>query len=398
MRGASRTSESTNHQGFIISIRLKAAGLSIPALLIITLLFHTQVFSQYRNPDSTGPTEQGLSYSYFEGSWTSLPDFSALGPAKTDTCTSFDLTQVPHRAENFGIVFAGFIDIVFDGDYTFYTSSKDGSALLIGDSVVVSNDGLHASPAEKSGVISLATGKHKITVRFFGTVSPLSLSASYECSGLGISKRVIPPESLWRPYTGPLPAITITSPKTGDSYALGDTLTVEWTFTKGVNHSVFVDMSLDNGKSFFLIKTSAYIMTTEAGLYKYVIPEDDSTFITNQALVWIGDYIVGGTEGMSGKFSIVPKSAVRYIPLEKSGRPELVCSGNIVRYTMANVSKSDHITLTLFNMKGAMIPLIRSNTVGAPCWIMPENLAGTYAAVLSINGARQAYKLLFFGR
>jgi len=46
--------------------------------------------------------------------------------------------------------FSGFIDVPADGQYTFYTSSDDGSKLYIDNQLVVNNDGEH-SLRERSG-------------------------------------------------------------------------------------------------------------------------------------------------------------------------------------------------------------------------------------------------------
>jgi hypothetical protein len=77
-----------------------------------------------------------------------------------------------------------------DGTYTFYTRSDDGSQLLIGNTLVVNNDGLHG-PEERSGSIGLKAGKHAITVTYFDHAGEGDLlSVSY--AGPGISKRAIP--------------------------------------------------------------------------------------------------------------------------------------------------------------------------------------------------------------
>jgi hypothetical protein len=60
---------------------------------------------------------------------------------------------------------------------------------------VVDNDGLHGM-LEKSGIVSLAAGKHLIVVTYFEKDGGQGLIVSY--SGPGISKKQIPVNKLFR--------------------------------------------------------------------------------------------------------------------------------------------------------------------------------------------------------
>ncbi|MFD2934302.1 PA14 domain-containing protein [Spirosoma flavum] len=147
-----------------------------------------------RDPENPANAVTGIDYQYYEGSWNSLPDFNALTAAKTGTATSVDLS-VTSNSQYFGIRYKGYISVPTDGSYTFYTSSDDGSKLLIGTTEVVNNDGGHAT-TEKSGTIGLKAGKHAITVLYYQGNGGQSLSASYE--GPGIGKQIIPAAALYR--------------------------------------------------------------------------------------------------------------------------------------------------------------------------------------------------------
>lgn len=139
-------------------------------------------------------TVNGLNYSYYEGSWSVLPSFASLTPVKTGIVNNFDLT-VANRTEQMGFSFTGFITVPADGVYTFYTTSDDGSKLLIDNVTVVDNDGLHGA-LEKSGTIGLKAGKHAITGLFFEQGGGEIFTVSYE--GMGISKQTIPSAALYR--------------------------------------------------------------------------------------------------------------------------------------------------------------------------------------------------------
>ncbi|MFC1462915.1 PA14 domain-containing protein, partial [Verrucomicrobiota bacterium] len=83
----------------------------------------------------------------------------------------------------------GVIEITAAGDYTFYTTSDDGSRLYIEDSMIVDNDGAHGMQ-ERSGVVTLSVGKHPIRVDFFQGGGGHGLEVRY--AGPGIAKQLIP--------------------------------------------------------------------------------------------------------------------------------------------------------------------------------------------------------------
>ena len=99
------------------------------------------------------------------------------------------MSQSNLPAEHFGLVYTGHIAIKRAGVYTFYSTSDDGSKVLIDGKVVVDNDGLHGM-VEKEGSIKLQAGKHPIRVEFFETAGGEGLEVSYQ--GPGIPKQIIP--------------------------------------------------------------------------------------------------------------------------------------------------------------------------------------------------------------
>ena len=141
-----------------------------------------------REPENPANALSGLNYQYYEGSWSTLPDFNALTPLKTGTLPAPTLA-VRNRDLNYGLRFTGFVSVPADGVYTFYSSSDDGSKLFIGTTEVVDNDGGHPD-RERSGTIGLKAGLHALTVVFFQGVGDQALTLSY--SGPNLGKQTIP--------------------------------------------------------------------------------------------------------------------------------------------------------------------------------------------------------------
>jgi alpha-L-fucosidase len=147
-----------------------------------------------RPADKAAPGKPGLACAYFEGEWDRLPDFAALKPLKSGTSANFDLAS-KHRKENYAFEYKGFVRVFKDGVYAFFTESDDGSALYIGDTRVVDNDGPHGM-AEKKGLIALAAGWHPIRVVYFNATGSEGLKVSWQ--GAGLAKQPIPDSALAR--------------------------------------------------------------------------------------------------------------------------------------------------------------------------------------------------------
>lgn len=130
----------------------------------------------------------GLNYNYYEGTWSTLPDFSSLTPVKTGTSTNISLDP---RNKNLQYAFQwkGYINIPAAGTYTFETSSDDGSQLFIGSTQVINNDGEHASQFV-TGSIALNAGAYPITITYFQSYGEQTMEV-YWSSNSGISRQKI---------------------------------------------------------------------------------------------------------------------------------------------------------------------------------------------------------------
>jgi len=140
-------------------------------------------------------TVSGLHYAYYEGVWAALPDFSTLTPVEEGTVPAPSV-EPRHREDDFAFVYSGYITVPTNGKYTFYVNSDDGSRLLIDNMLVVSNDTLHEE-RERSGNITLTTGKHALKLFYFQHQTLHAISLSF--SGPGITKQAIPSSSFTKP-------------------------------------------------------------------------------------------------------------------------------------------------------------------------------------------------------
>ena len=130
-----------------------------------------------------------VSYSFYEGSFIALPNFSELKPKYTGQMYGFDLA-ISQDYDNFAMSFDSYLKIDADGTYRFYLTSDDGSKLFIDDKLVVNNDGVHA-PTTVMGSVKLSTGMHKLKLGYFQHLGGADLRLQME--GPGVTKQDITP-------------------------------------------------------------------------------------------------------------------------------------------------------------------------------------------------------------
>lgn len=126
-----------------------------------------------------------LTFKYYEGNWSKLPDFDRLKPKASGGVTGFDL-RAARRKNNFGMRFEGYLQVERAGDYTFFLGSDDGSKLYLDGKLVVANDGIHAH-SQRRGRTRLTKGPHAIRVDYFQGGGEWTLNVDYQ--GPGVRKR-----------------------------------------------------------------------------------------------------------------------------------------------------------------------------------------------------------------
>ena len=144
--------------------------------------------------DVADSAKNGLRVEYFEGAWQRLPDFDRLKPLETWRVYRISLDNIYPRAEKFGLVFMGWLEVPTSGLYELSLVSNDGARLYIDGKLVVDNDGLHGAE-ERSGRTHLTAGRHRIRVAYFQAGGGMALDAYY--SGPGLPRQRIPASALF---------------------------------------------------------------------------------------------------------------------------------------------------------------------------------------------------------
>ncbi len=120
----------------------------------------------------------GLYYEHTTGAWTDLESVDWSWAEVTGLVSDFTLS--PKTQEDYyNFSFDGYLLVTEGGDYTFRTTSSDGSKLWIDEELVVDNDGIHGVETLEGATVSLAPGPHRIYLRYFAYTLEDSLSVAY---------------------------------------------------------------------------------------------------------------------------------------------------------------------------------------------------------------------------
>lgn len=140
------------------------------------------------------PEVHGLKYTVYEGTWKERPDLNKIKPVSTGKTFEFDVNKIKRRGDYVAIKFEGYVEIVREGEYTFYSSANDGSLVSVDGEIVVDNTG-HIGPKTDKGKVFLSKGKHKFEVFYYENTGTESLN--FELEGPGIKKQPFPLESIF---------------------------------------------------------------------------------------------------------------------------------------------------------------------------------------------------------
>ena len=128
-------------------------------------------------------TSADFDFEVYSGTWSVLPDFSALTPTESGQSSTISVA-VTTRTDHFGLVFTQTIQVPIDGNYDFMTTSDDGSRLYLDGALIVDNDGLHA-PVTRINSVFLTAGPHALRVEFFERGGGQVLDVAYQSGNSG---------------------------------------------------------------------------------------------------------------------------------------------------------------------------------------------------------------------
>jgi predicted alpha/beta superfamily hydrolase len=129
----------------------------------------TRVFKEGDFIDGLASVENlkpGLKYSYYEGVWDMLPDFSKLTPKKTGITNNIDMS-VALKRDSFGIRFEGYLYIKTKALYNLWVVSDDGSKVYFNNQLILNNDGLHGADIPMVNLLPLNPGYYPIRIDCF---------------------------------------------------------------------------------------------------------------------------------------------------------------------------------------------------------------------------------------
>lgn len=294
----------------------------------------------------------GLYYKYYEGTWTSLPNFKDLTPVKSGNTANVDINvRTAGRNDNFAFIWRGYIKITTPGAYTFETVSDDGSKLYFNttysaDSIaLVNNDGIHAATSA-TGTVNIPTaGVYPITFTFFEKDGGESMQVYW--TGPGITRQLIPNAAF-------MPGETTNPPTDGLTYKYYEgtwnnlpdfsTLTpVKTGNSKNVDISVRTPGRNDN----FAFVWEGYINIPAAGNYTFTTVSDDGSKLYFNSL-----YVPSATP-------IVNNDGL-HAPASVSGNVNIAAAG------------SYPISITFFEKDGGESMQVYWSGPGIPTQLIPD--------------------------
>jgi hypothetical protein len=159
---------------------------SLPAIAIIQK-------AGIAKPVLQSEVEPGLAYKYTHGIYRMVNDMLNVPPLRSGIIPGFTI-EPREKEQFFSFDYEGYINIIAEGQYTFYLASNDGGRFYLDDQMMINNDGLHPV-VEVSKSVKLKAGLHSISVKYFQEGGRNGLIVSWQ--GPGIPKQEIPASVLF---------------------------------------------------------------------------------------------------------------------------------------------------------------------------------------------------------
>ena len=147
-------------------------------------------------PVNESDLEPGLSYRFYHGQYSLLPNFADLMPVREAVVTEVNLAEIrKDRQDEFAIQLKGLLQVPNDSLYRLVLQSDDGSRMWLNGKLVIDNDGNH-QPQARGRMLYLAKGFHEIEIGHFEGNGAEDLQFLFERAGMN-SLSPVPAEMLW---------------------------------------------------------------------------------------------------------------------------------------------------------------------------------------------------------
>ena len=125
--------------------------------------------------------QRGMTTAFYANpDWSNRPAFLRVERTINLDFMTADSTSFPQQ--EFSVEWNGWLRTDRDGEYSFYTTSDDGSTIEIDGHVVVDNGGVHHAVL-RTGTLATTRGLHRIRVRFLQTTGGYEFRAAWTPPG-----------------------------------------------------------------------------------------------------------------------------------------------------------------------------------------------------------------------
>ncbi len=137
--------------------------------------------TDFYQPVEVANPQPGLNYKYYEGNWSSMPDYAKLKPNMDGIANNFSVRDYALREDYWGLSFTGFLKIEEDNFYQLMIKADDAGRFYVNNKVVVDETTL--VKGANVGAVALKRGFHPIRIDFLEKIGNQRLRVYIKKSG-----------------------------------------------------------------------------------------------------------------------------------------------------------------------------------------------------------------------
>lgn len=135
----------------------------------------------FLEPTDFSSDKQGVTFKLYEGQFQTVKEIEKGTLVSSGETKMFNPKQF-NRAENFGVVFEGYLKVNDNGLYNFGLESDDGAVLLIDSEEIINNDGSTAMKRIEN-IVPLKKGLHQFKLLYFQRTGEIGLRVVWGKNG-----------------------------------------------------------------------------------------------------------------------------------------------------------------------------------------------------------------------